>query len=469
MSGSLSTLGLGEIDASTLSELGGIAGLAGSALGTILTTASFRGVTFFMPDVREAAGRRVVRWLFPGRDIQRFQDFGRIEGPIQVTGIIVGDDYIIRAKRLRTAFLTAGPATLVHPWYGRLRVRLAEQPPEIVFSDREIRLARFTASFYRDPETSGSSGLFASITDTLTNLLTQADALVDEGIIAAQSILSPLAIPLALAGNASSLISQAHGVWDGLLGNAPQPVQDAANSAQATLATGISAPVANDDTTYADSVSTALAAVPAAIASVAMPTDNAAIAPAVQVADGITVSVSAADIVTLLLQGALAIGTAAVSLSDTSQAPASMLGLGVVARMMVVSQTIAASTSVTYVSQPDALTARDTLIDAIDALGVDMENAAAAGAALPMSSMWSALRNLRLAVLADYSATIGRLPAVLSVPVSRPLSAWAIAYALAGDTPENVQTVMDDMVSRNDLIHPGIAGPGDLAILDLSS
>ena len=467
MSGSLSTLGLGAIGASTLSELGGIAGLAGSALGTILTTASFRGVTFFMPDVREAAGRRVVRWLFPGRDIQRFQDFGRIEGPIQVTGIIVGDDYVIRARRLRTAFLTPGPATLVHPWYGRLRVRLAEQPPEIVFSDREIRVARFTAAFYRDPDTSSASGLFASITDTLTNLLTQADALVDQGIIATQAILSPLVIPIALAGAVSSLLSQAHGVWDGLLGSAPQPVQDAASAAQLSLASGISAPAMNSDTTYADSVSTAFASVPAAIASVAMPTNTAAIAPASQVADGVTVIVSASDVVTLLLQGALAIGTAAVTLSDTSQVPASMLGLGVVARMMIVSQTIAASTGVAYVSQPDAMSARDALIDAIDALAVDLENAAAAGAPLPMSAMWSALRDLRLAVLADFSTTIGRLPAVIDISIARPMSAWAIAYAVAGDTPENVQMVMDDMVTRNDLIHPGIAGPGDIALLEL--
>lgn len=469
MSGSLSTLGLGAIGASTLSELGGIAGLAGSALGTILTTASFRGVTFFMPDVREAAGRRVVRWLFPGRDIQRFQDFGRIEGPIQVTGIIVGDDYVIRAQRLRTAFLTAGPATLVHPWYGRLRVRLAEQPPEIIFSDREIRVARFTAAFYRDPDTSSASGLFASITDTLTNLLTQADALVDQGIIATQAILSPLVIPLALAGTVSSLLSQAHGVWDGLLGSAPQPVQDAASAAQLSLASGISAPTMNSDTTYADSVSTAFASVPAAIASVAMPASTAAIAPATQVADGVTVIVSASEVVTLLLQGALAIGTAAVTLSDTSQVPASMLGLGVVARMMIVSQTIAASTGMAYVSQTDAISARDALIDAIDAIVVDLENAAAAGATLPMSAIWSALRDLRLAVLADFSTTIGRLPAVIAIPIARPMSAWAIAYAVAGDTPENVQAVMDDMVTRNDLIHPGITGPGDIALLELNT
>jgi len=468
MSGSLSTAGLGAVGASTLSELGGIAGLAGSALGRILTTASFRGVTFFMPDVREASGRRIVRWLFPGRDIQRFQDFGRIEGAIQVTGLIIGDDYVIRAQRLRTAFLAAGPATLVHPWYGRLRVRLAEQPPEISFSDREIRVARFTASFYRDPDDSRATGLFSSIDDTLTNLLTQADAMVDQAIIATQAILSPLAIPLAMAGDVSSLLSQASGVWDGLVGNSAQPVQDASSSAQITLTGGVSAPASNGDTTYADAVSSALGGVPAAIASSAMPVGTAAIAPAVQVADGVTLTADPSDVVTMLLSGALQVGTAALSLSDTSQVPATVLGLGVVARMMTVSQAVAASTSVAYVSQPDALAARDVLTDALDALATDIENAAAAGAALQITAIWSALRDLRLAVLADYSSTIGRLPPVISVPVARPMSAWAIAYAVAGDTPSNVQTVMDDMVARNDLIHPGVAGPGALQLLDLT-
>jgi|GEM_PF-632514 len=468
MSGSLSTAGLGEIGASTLSSLGGIAGLASSALGRILTTASFRGVTFFIPDVREAGGRRVVRWLFPGRDIQRFQDFGAIEGPIQITGLIIGDDYVIRAQRLRKAFLTAGPATLVHPWYGRLRVRLAEQPPEISFSDREIRVARFTASFYRDPETSGASGLFASITDTLTNLMTQADALVDEGILACQGVLSVLAIPLALSGAVGSLISQITGVWDGLLGNAPQPLQDATAAAQVTLANGVSPPLVNDDTSYADSVSTAFAVVPAAIASVAMPAQTAAIAPASIVANGVTLTVAPATIVTVLLQGASKIGAVAVSTSQTSQAPAFVLALGVVARMVTLAQAVAASTSVSYVSQPDALAARDILIAAVDALGADMGNAAAAGAPLPMSSMWGALRDLRLAILADFSTTIGRLPPVISIATTRPMSAWTLAYALAGDTPANVQTTFDDMVARNNLIHPAFAGPGAVQILELN-
>jgi len=469
MSGSLSTLGLGEIGASALGEIGGIAGLAGSALGSILTTASFRGVTFFMPDVREASGRRVVRWLFPGRDIQRFQDFGKLEGPIQVTGLIIGDDYVIRAQRLRAAFLISGPATLVHPWYGRIRVRLAEQLPEIAFSDRQIRVARFTASFYRDPEESGAKGLFEQIDDTLTNLLTQADALVDQGILACQSVLSPIAIPLALSSSVASYLSQASGVWDSLVGSSAQPVQDAASSAQLSLAAGITAPASNDDTAYADAVSTALASVPAAIASSATPSSAAAIAPATQVADGVTLTADPANVVSTLLSGALQLGDAALTLSDISQVPAAVLGLGVVARLMALTQAVAASASVSYVSQPDAMAARDTMIDAIDALGVDIENAAASGATFAMSAMWACLRDLRTAVIADFSDRIGRLPAVIAVSIGAPVSAWSIAYAIAGDTPAHVQTVMDDMVTRNDLVHPAIAGPGTLNVLDLTT
>ncbi|MFT8421707.1 MAG: DNA circularization N-terminal domain-containing protein [Gluconacetobacter sp.] len=468
MSGSLSTLGLGTVAGSTLSDLGGLGGFAGSALGSILTVAAWRGVTFHMLDVRETTGRRLMRWLYPGRDIRKFQDFGPLDGPIHVVGLIAGDDYVIRAERMRTALRQAGPATLVHPWYGSLRVRLAE-PAEIAFSQREIRVAHFSASFFRDPQDSAGKGLFAAITDSLTNVLTKADALVDQGILACRAVLAPLVIPTALASAVSGYLSQLSGVWDGLVASSTQPVQDAAASARATLAAGVLAPASNSDSTYADAVTSALAAVPAALAGATSGTSIQAIAPATQVVGSATLRADPQAVVTTLLSGALQSGDAALALSDVSELPAAVLALGVVARGLVVTQAVATSASVTYVSQVEAGAGRDALLAALDALGTDVQNAAAAGAAVAMAPLWSALRDLRAAVVADYSAAIGRLPAVVGVSIGPQVSAWCVAYAVAGDTPANVLTVMDDLVTRNDLVHPALAGPGTLDLLDLGA
>lgn len=111
-----------------------------------LLTASFRGVNFSIIDARHEVGRRCQRFLFPGTDQTVFQDYGALDGPIHITGLISGDDYTHQAWRLHTAFRTAGPATLVHPWLGGLKVVLAK-PATISFSHAELRIMRFEAEF----------------------------------------------------------------------------------------------------------------------------------------------------------------------------------------------------------------------------------------------------------------------------------------------------------------------------------
>ncbi|KXV50532.1 hypothetical protein AD945_01750, partial [Gluconobacter albidus] len=140
MSGALSTLGLG----SYTNALSGAAGgnLITGELAHLLGTAALGGVTFDIIDSREAAGRRVARFLFPGRPVedQKFQDFGTIDQPIRITGYLAGDDYVLRAQRMRKVLLQAGRQTLIHPWWGRLKVRVIE-PGEIQFSATRIRIA----------------------------------------------------------------------------------------------------------------------------------------------------------------------------------------------------------------------------------------------------------------------------------------------------------------------------------------
>ncbi|KXV50568.1 hypothetical protein AD945_01645, partial [Gluconobacter albidus] len=140
MSGALTTLGVGSF----ANALSGAAGgnLVTGELSRLLGTAALGGVTFDIIDSREAAGRRVARILFPGRPVedQKFQDFGTIDQPIRITGYLAGDDYVLRAQRMRKVLLQAGRQTLIHPWWGRLKVRVIE-PGEIQFSATRIRIA----------------------------------------------------------------------------------------------------------------------------------------------------------------------------------------------------------------------------------------------------------------------------------------------------------------------------------------
>lgn len=468
MSGTLSTLGVGSL-ANTLSGAAG-GNLVTGELSRLLGTAALGGVTFDIIDSREAAGRRVARFLFPNRPVedQKFQDFGTIDQPIRITGYLAGDDYVIRADRMRKVLLTAGAQTLVHPWWGRLRVRVLE-PGEIQFSATRIRLAQFQVTLVRDPGNPGTKGLLASITDTLTNLLEQADAMVDEATLAVQAVLAPLAIPLALSNMVGSLLSQASGIWDSLTETAPQPLQSGISSAQATLAAGVSVPATNSDTTYADSVTAALAAVPAAIIDSITDPSSSVVAPAQQIEGHTAETVDAQTAANILLASAVRIGTTADNLSSVTSVPAEALVLGVVARGLIVSQLLAAWGSLTFVSGADAVVARDRFIAAIDALLVDLQNAAASGAGVSLSGLWIAIHAARTALIADCSSQVGRLPAVVVIPLNAIISAWTLAYAVAGDDVTRVKSVFDDLVSRNAIAHPALVGPGSVQVLEQST
>ncbi|GBR09516.1 DNA circularization N-terminal domain-containing protein [Gluconobacter frateurii] len=466
MSGSLSTFGLGS-SASVLSQIPGVGSLVGNALSSLLGSAALGGVVFDCLDSREAAGRRVQRFLFPERPVedQLFQDFGALDAPLHLTGFLSGDDYVIRATRMRKVLLKKGPQTLVHPWWGRLRVRIVE-PGEISFSSSQIRLARFSVSVIREPAKSTTGGLLSKITDTLNSLLEKADDLVDEATLAVQGVLAPLAIPLALAGGVNSLISEASGIWDGLTASAPQPIQAAVTTPLATLSAGVSAPADNSSTDYANAVVGAFAGVPVALANAVTDPDESVVAPAQAVVGDTSDTVTAAAIGALLLSGADQIATSATTLAAVSGVPGQVQGVAVAVRAITVSQILACWGGLDFVSGADAIAARDIYLAGLDGLIADLESAASAGCGVSLSGLWTAVRAARIALIADCSAQVGRLPSVVAVTVPAQMSAWTLAYAIAGDDVSQVQTVLDDLVTRNGISHPGAVGPGTVEVLE---
>lgn len=87
-----------------------------------LFTASFRGVTFHVEGSSISAGRRTVTHQFPMRDEPFTEDLGRGARSYQVSGFVLGDDYIDQVQRLRAVLEEPGPGTLVHPELGEMRV-----------------------------------------------------------------------------------------------------------------------------------------------------------------------------------------------------------------------------------------------------------------------------------------------------------------------------------------------------------
>lgn len=463
------SFGLSGLAGPEISALG--SGLAGGLFSRFATLASLGGVSFAIIESKEDVGRRIHRVLFPDLppSHQVFQDFGATDGAIIVSGVIVGDDYIIRAQRMRKVLSKPGKLTLLHPWWGRLKVRLVA-PAQITFNEKKIGVAEFQAQLVRDPDPPAKKGFFGKIFDTVNDLLTEADALMDEAQEAVAGVLSMVSLPLSLVNSVSSLISQGQGVWDILTARSPEPVKAAIAGPQASMATGVVAPRQNLDRSYAAAVATALIGTPAALAASVNSADSSVVAPAAmqQASQTDDETVTGQQVAALLLGGAKQFGQIADRLSLNNPDPAAVLVLGVVARSFIISQLVSAWSDCVFVSNQDAEILLGQILSAVDALANDVVAASSSRTTVALQPLFGRVQALRSALIADATVRIGSLPAVVDVPVAASRSLWTLCYALEGDDVSKVKDLLDDGAQRNGLFHPALTGPGTITLLELN-
>ncbi|GBQ19934.1 Mu-like prophage DNA circulation protein-like protein [Gluconacetobacter sacchari DSM 12717] len=493
----------------TIGPMGGLANLSGlggmtSLVAASLAEAKFRGVTFSMPASEDEVGRRVVQLFFPGIDDFALQDLGQHDGPIHIRGLICGDDYVYRAGLMRAALLARGPATLVHPWWGEMRVRLVGEPARIGFDETQQGVATLQMTVVREPAPSARKSSSSGMLDSLSKLLDQADSMLDQATSVMRQVLSPLLIGVSLVRSVENSFSQVGAMFGGLIADASEPIATACATPLATLSAGVAQPLTNTGTTYADAVTDALVGVPVAIANAVLPATAAAVAPGGS-SSGTTSSnagslfvapsVSTQDYLgqlaaqgsngTLMLAPTPQAGTAlliaaaqgclnAGSTLATQPGCGSARAITLVAAVACVTQAIATAAAIGYASQQDALSTRDALVAALDALGDAVVAAAAVTvgngiAPSAIADLYQAIQSTRAAVYADISARLGRLPSVVSVTVPREMSVWTLAYALTGDTIDNVVPMIGDLVTRNGLALPAIVPAGTVEALETAS
>lgn len=84
--------------------------------------ASFRGVPFEVEGDKVPIGRRVVTHEYPGKNLPKVEDMGRVTREYKVTAFVAGADYMDKRDKLLKALETEGEGELVHPWLGTMRV-----------------------------------------------------------------------------------------------------------------------------------------------------------------------------------------------------------------------------------------------------------------------------------------------------------------------------------------------------------
>lgn len=88
-----------------------------------LLSASFRRVPFYVDRSQSDFGRKNVVHEFPERDEPSVEDLGRATRRYNITGYLLGDDYLEQRDRLLSACEdNSEPGELIHPYYGSLNV-----------------------------------------------------------------------------------------------------------------------------------------------------------------------------------------------------------------------------------------------------------------------------------------------------------------------------------------------------------
>lgn len=91
-----------------------------------LLPASFRGISFLIPQSSVPVGMKGQLHEFPQRDTPFFEQMGKQSQVHKMTAWVIGDDCFERRDKLVEALEKPGAGELVHPWLGRMQVKVGE-------------------------------------------------------------------------------------------------------------------------------------------------------------------------------------------------------------------------------------------------------------------------------------------------------------------------------------------------------
>lgn len=110
--------------------------------------ASFRGISFLIPQASVPIGMKVQLHEFPQRDEPYAEQLGKQSQVHRLVCWIIGEDCFERRDKFMEALQTPGPGELVHPWLGRMQVKVGEG--ELSHDFKRGGMAEFAVTFYPD-------------------------------------------------------------------------------------------------------------------------------------------------------------------------------------------------------------------------------------------------------------------------------------------------------------------------------
>lgn len=471
-----------------------------------LRPASWRGKTFWVIDIEHEIGRRIHATLYPGLDLKTFDDTGPLDGPIDVSGLVIGDDYVQQAEALHAAFRKAGSGTFIHPWRGPIDCVLS-RPARISFASDELRVARIDVTFEPTGEEVGVGGLLGGFLGGLVGGLFSSIAGIIgavAGVVGAvfgvvNAVLSVAVMAVSIwnfgVGVVAGVVSIARAIV-GATREAPRLLPIAASlSARTALASTLTGRPA-----VASALARILSEVPAEFSASFRSTPRSGVglaasptaAPPSSSAAVISAAPDPRRGAELMLRigatlGAFA-GIPAASGSASFEAGRSELAaiaadperapliaalrrpsslteklIYLAAESGFIAEAVSLATEIAFDSRQDAQAWQDRLDAAITAT-CERASVLAFEAPAEASALWQTLEKLRGVVAIDLSEIIGRLPAATRIDPPRG-STWLLAQHLAGDDPSRVVETLHDIRRRNRLRHPALLGSDKIEVL----
>ena len=472
-----------------------------------LQTASFRGVPFKFQSHDTAIGRRFSVHEYPGKDEAWVEDLGLRTGEFRIEGFVIGPDYFAARDALIAAIKKPGSGELIHPYLGKKNVMVTDCGLSENFE--EGGMARFRMQFTVTSEpiypansndtqaavaaagTNAMAAVTASFASRVSGWLSTASSYAQQGMslfsgglingivgIAGQYL--PAGIVGTTLGSVSSLLNAGAAIGNlinnpasfatglsGLIGQF-QYTADTFVSASALagsiptipdnaglLYSSINPPATTAQTDAQDTINAAYAVLQQGnTASIGLQSINSA-----------TVQLTGDDnplpAIQMLISGGQNIGIPLIGLNIPPTATISndiAILIAIIAdtdalgrRLAVIAQA-QSSAAMTWPSYQAAIAMRTTIADALESEADSADDASAL-----------ALYALRNAVIADISTRAADLRRLIIYTPKITQPAAVLSYRIYGDATQE-----DDIVSRNDIIHPGFAlGGQPLEILSL--
>lgn len=445
-----------------------------------LRPAAWRGVTWWVIDASHTVGRRIHTTLYPGLDLKTHDDVGPVDGPIRLSGLIIGDDYVAKAEALGRAFRAPGSGTLMHPWRGPIDCVLL-RPADISFASDELRVARIECEF--DPTGDDAlgglaGGLLGGVFASLGGLLGAVGGLLGSAVGLVGSVLSAVPMALAIFSFGIGAIGTVFSIASNIVGTVAQaaaliPIARAVGTAfDRALGNG-------DRKAVAASVAQILGGYPAQLGAAFRPQPPAALGPSAEAPPAqphvpdprigaalmfqvaATIAVRADGPGAATLPGGVPINPSSLP----GRAPVSPVErlIYLAAETVFVSEGISLMAEIEFESRQDAAGWQAQAEAAL--VGASGRATALAGEAPGVvAALWQALEATSARLAIDMSEVIGRLQPVITIEPLR-ADAWLLAQHYAGDDPRQVVPMLHDIVRRNRLRHPAILGAGPIEVL----